>query len=123
MELSIDPTGAVAPYEQLKRQLSDLIVAERMKSGDRLPSVRQLARDLGLAPGTVARAYRELEQEGMLVTRRGGGTQVAERASDQNDRMKLLDSLTADFVQRARDLNFTDAEVAAAIANASTGQA
>ncbi|MCC5947092.1 MAG: GntR family transcriptional regulator [Nitriliruptoraceae bacterium] len=68
-----DPTP---PYEQLRRQLVELIGSGRLEPGQRLPPVRQLASDLGLAAGTVARAYRELEAEGLLVTRRGGGTRV-----------------------------------------------
>lgn len=57
----VDTTSQVPPYEQIRAQLAALIVTGRLAEGDRLPTVRQLATDLGLAPGTVARAYRELE--------------------------------------------------------------
>lgn len=70
-----DPTP---PYEQLRRQLADLIGAGVLEPGDRLPPLRQLAADLGLAVGTVARTYRELEAAGLVRSRRGGGTRVAE---------------------------------------------
>jgi GntR family transcriptional regulator len=68
-----DPTP---PYEQLRRQLAELILSGVLAPGDRLPPLRQLAGDLGLAVGTVGRAYRELETAGLVRSRRGGGTRV-----------------------------------------------
>ena len=76
-ELTVDPSDPTPPYEQLRRQLVELIATGRLAGGDRLPPVRQLAGDLGLANGTVARTYRELESSGHLVTSRGAGTRVA----------------------------------------------
>lgn len=73
----VDTTSQVPPYEQIRAQLAALIVTGRLAEGDRLPTVRQLATDLGLAPGTVARAYRELEAGELIRTRRGAGTRVA----------------------------------------------
>ncbi len=75
--LRIDLSRPVPPYEQLRAQIAGLIAAGHLPPGSRLASVRQLAADLALAPGTVARAYSELEAAGMLVTRRRGGTFVA----------------------------------------------
>lgn len=77
MILEIDPRGAVPPYEQLRQQVVDLVRGGVLPPGSRLPSIRQLASDLGLASGTVARAYRELEAEGVVVTRGRHGTVVA----------------------------------------------
>jgi DNA-binding transcriptional regulator YhcF (GntR family) len=68
-----DPTP---PYEQVRRQLAGHIESGRLVAGSRLPSVRQLAADLGLAAGTVARAYRELEEAGLITTGRARGTHV-----------------------------------------------
>ncbi|GAB7108663.1 GntR family transcriptional regulator [Streptomyces phaeofaciens JCM 4814] len=73
----VDTTSQVSPYEQIRAQLAALIVSGRLTEGERLPTVRQLAADLGLAPGTVARAYRELEAAELIRTRRGAGTRVA----------------------------------------------
>ena len=81
MNIVVDPDDPTPPYEQLRRQIGDLIGSGRLTAGDRLPPLRQLANDLGLAVGTVARAYRELEGEGLLVSRRGGGTRVAHAAA------------------------------------------
>ena len=68
-----DPTP---PFEQVRRQVAEMIVTGVLEPGARLPPLRQLAGDLGLAVGTVARAYRELERGGLVVGRRGGGTRV-----------------------------------------------
>ena len=114
--LTLDPGDPTPPYEQLRRQLADLIAAGQLRPDDRLPPLRQLAGDLGVAVGTVARTYRELEQEGLLTSRRGGGTRVAATGrTPTRDRRRLLDGMTAEFVTRSRGLGFTDEEIVAAL--------
>ena len=115
-QLTRDPEDLTPPYEQLRRQLADLITAGQLSPGDRLPPLRQLAGDLGLAVGTVARTYRELEQEGLLTSRRGGGTRVASLgAPPTTTRRRLLAGMTRDYVERARGLGFSDEEIATAL--------
>ncbi|MCS6712044.1 GntR family transcriptional regulator [Brachybacterium sp. EF45031] len=75
-----DPTP---PYEQVRRQILEAVRIGALPVGSRLPTIRALARDLGLASGTIARAYKELEATGVLVTARGAGTRVAEGAPRQ----------------------------------------
>ena len=70
MILSVTPEGG-SPARQIHDQISGLITTGRLGRGERLPSVRQLAADLAVAPGTVAKAYRSLEADGLLVTRVG----------------------------------------------------
>lgn len=114
--LTLDPDDPTPPYEQLRRQLADLITAGQLGPSDRLPPLRQLAGDLGVAVGTVARTYRELEQEGLLTSRRGGGTRVAATGrAPAMDRRQLLGGMAADFVARARGLGFTDEEIVVAL--------
>ncbi|GAA1388826.1 GntR family transcriptional regulator [Catellatospora chokoriensis] len=72
--------GPVPPYEQIRAQVEALINGGLLAPGHRLPPIRQLAADLGLATGTVARAYQELESAGLVTTRRAAGTVVAARA-------------------------------------------
>lgn len=67
--------------DQIHDQIRGLISTGILPAEQRLPSVRQLASDLGIAPGTVAKAYRSLEGEGLLVTRIGSGTRVSATAS------------------------------------------
>jgi DNA-binding transcriptional regulator YhcF (GntR family) len=74
--LRVEPADPTPPYEQLRRQIATLIATGALADGERLPPVRQLAADLGLAAGTVARTYRELETEGLVATRRAAGTRV-----------------------------------------------
>jgi GntR family transcriptional regulator len=114
--LTLDPDDPTPPYEQLRRQLADLITAGQLSPGDRLPPLRQLAGDLRVAVGTVARTYRELEQEGVLISRRGGGTRVAATGrAPAMARRRLLTGMAADFVARARSLGFTDEEIVVAL--------
>jgi GntR family transcriptional regulator len=112
-----DPTP---PYEQLRRQLYELIESGVLNAGERLPPLRQLASDLGLAVNTVARAYRELEAVGMVSSRRGGGTRVthsAPRVSD-TERHRRLQQQAARFVLQARLLGVPDARITQAVAEA-----
>ncbi|MGW0708630.1 GntR family transcriptional regulator [Streptomyces sp. NPDC002643] len=101
----VDTTSQVPPYEQIRAQLGALIVTGRLIEGDRLPTVRQLAADLGLAPGTVARAYRELEAAELIRTRRGAGSRVAALPEGPLDHdPDQLATLARDFTSAARAL-------------------
>jgi len=75
--ISVNLGSATPPYEQIRAQVSSLIALGTLAPGTRLPTVRSLAADLGIAAGTVARAYRELEQAGLIITGRRNGTMVA----------------------------------------------
>lgn len=75
--ITVDLEDAVPPYEQIRRQIASLIAIGELGPGDRLPTVRALAADLGVAVGTVSRAYKELETAGSLESRRRLGTIVA----------------------------------------------
>lgn len=92
MIVEIDPASPVPPYEQIREQIVAMIGGGVLERGTRLPSIRQLATDLGLANGTVARAYRELEASGHLRSRVGQGTVVAEvpalPAAERTDRLR-----------------------------------
>ena len=77
MILEIDPRSPLAPFEQVRQQVTALVLGGGLARGDRLPSIRQLANDLGLAGGTVARAYRELEADGVVTTHGRHGTVIA----------------------------------------------
>ncbi|MDZ4090620.1 MAG: GntR family transcriptional regulator, partial [Arthrobacter sp.] len=85
----------------IRAQISSLIALGALAPGTRLPTVRRLAADLGIAAGTVARAYRELEQAGLIHTRRRNGTVVAGTPADETE-------------SRARDLANTPAPEAVA---------
>lgn len=88
------PTDEANPARDIYRQLRGLIASGQLGAGERLPTVRQTASDLGVAPGTVARAYKLLEGEGLVVSRTAAGTRVAESAG----------VLPASVIRRVREL-------------------
>jgi DNA-binding transcriptional regulator YhcF (GntR family) len=117
--IAVDPNRPVPPYEQVRQQIADLITGGGLEVGTRLPPVRQLAADLGLANGTVARAYQELEAAGLVETRRGGGTIVAESAVlSQAGRRRLLTEQADRYAAAARRLGVTDDEALDAVRTA-----
>jgi GntR family transcriptional regulator len=75
--LDLDPASTAPPYEQVRLGVLDRVASGSLLPGDKLPAVRALAAELGLSAGTVARAYKELEEAGVLVTRGRNGTRVA----------------------------------------------
>ena len=109
----IDAEDPTPPYEQLRRQLAALIKARTLENGSRLAPVRQLAGDLGIAPGTVSRAYRELEAAGLVRTRRGGGTVITCQSQPLSGTVRhdRLAALLGDAVRQARLLGATDTEI------------
>ena len=78
--IDIDASSAVAPYEQVRASVTALVRSGQLPAHTRLPAVRRLAVDLGLAANTVARAYRELEAAGVVETRGRLGTFVVDAA-------------------------------------------
>ncbi|KQR03064.1 GntR family transcriptional regulator [Arthrobacter sp. Leaf141] len=78
--ITVDLGSATPPYEQIRSQISSLVAMGELAAGSRLPTVRSLAADLGIAAGTVARAYKELDAAGIVESRRRGGTVVTGRA-------------------------------------------
>ena len=83
--VQIDLRSPVPPFEQIRARIADLVAAGELPAGTRLPSVRALAGDLGIAPNTVVRAYRELEAAGVVHTARGKGTVVADAPPAPDD--------------------------------------
>ncbi len=75
--IALDATDPTPPYEQVREQIASLIRSGGLPGGHRLPTIRQLAADLRVAPGTIARAYRSLETAGLVETSRAGGTKVS----------------------------------------------
>ncbi|MCX4584226.1 GntR family transcriptional regulator [Streptomyces sp. NBC_01481] len=117
ISIRVNHASPVPPYEQLRAQLADLISVGRLRQGERLPSVRQFASDLGLANNTVVRAYRELETAGLVKSRRGSGTQVVAPAATTDIKAKLAEHASS-YAAAAKQLNATNEEVLAAIRHA-----
>src|SRR5689334_59487 len=96
MLVSLDPADATPIYAQIERGLRAAIASGRLKPGDQLPTVRELAVDLKVNANTIARVYSELERAGVFETRRGVGTFVragraeARPASEHARRLKAF---------------------------------
>lgn len=108
MIIELDPTTATPPYEQLSQQIRAMIIAGSLERQARLPTIRQLARDLNLAPGTVQRAYKELEAEGLVDARGRRGTFVADVGDRYlpDERDQRLHAAAASFATTAVQLGY-----------------
>jgi DNA-binding transcriptional regulator YhcF (GntR family) len=105
--VTVDPHSPTPPFEQLRVAIRQLVATGALPVGSRLPTVRQLAADLGLAPGTVGRAFRELETEGIIESRGRHGTHVKNAPKRPQ---------AAERSQRIRDAAAAYAAVAAELA-------
>lgn len=92
MLLQIDPSNGLPIYDQINRQMKFAVANGALRAGELVPSVRELAQRVAVNPNTVARAYRDLQAEGVLETLRGEGLRVTRdaKASCQRDRQSLL---------------------------------
>jgi DNA-binding transcriptional regulator YhcF (GntR family) len=117
--IRLEPASAVPPYEQVRHQIADLIRHGMLPADSKLPPVRQLAADLGVANGTVARAYQELEASGLVVTRRAAGTRVAATTTlPAPARAEALARRAREYILAARQLGADDVELREAVNDA-----
>ncbi|CAM2948536.1 GntR family transcriptional regulator [Skermania piniformis] len=108
MRLSIDPRSTVPPYEQLRLAVISQVRTGQLIAGTKLPTVRALAVQLDLAPNTVARAYRELEQDGVLETRGRHGSFIATSGDPTRD---AAGRAATDYLATIRRLGLPDSDV------------
>jgi len=113
--ISIDPRSATPPYEQLRTRFMGEIQSGERAAGTRLPTVRGLAEDLGLAAGTVARAYRELEADGFIETRGRNGSYVTAQG-DAAERQ--AQDAAREYADRIRKLGVSSAQALTYVARA-----
>ena len=83
MLIRIDPSSDLPLYEQLIRQVTFLVAQRAYREHELVPSVREVSKSLAVNPNTVVRAYRQLQQDGILVVRRGMGMAVAESGCER----------------------------------------
>lgn len=114
LQITVDPDAADAPYEQVRAQIAGQARSGALPVGFKLPTVRGLAEELGLAANTVAKAYRALESDGVIETRGRKGTFVA--AAGDAAAQQAAEAAQA-FAQRVQRLGLDhDAALAAAVA-------
>ncbi|MGY1630781.1 GntR family transcriptional regulator [Geodermatophilus sp. SYSU D01186] len=115
LDITVDVAAATPPYEQIRRQIAAYVDAGLLAEGARLPTMRALAADLGVAVGTVGRAYAELEAAGLVASRRRTGTVVTGRPKAPAE--EELRRAAADLAARARAAG-VDGETVLAIVRA-----
>ena len=118
MQVSINLRDRTPIYIQLERGLRAAIAAGRLRAGDQLPTVRQLAGDLRVNANTVARVYSELERAGVLETRRGVGSFVSAtraQARPRRERDRRLSAFVTRLLADADTEGFTSDDVLAAL--------
>ena len=113
MRLHISPKDAMPIYQQIVNQIKHMVASKRLCPGDEIPPIRVLAEQLLINPNTVARAYRDLEAAGLLVSRRGSGTRVSEKGSPlaHEERLRVMTKLVDGLLVEANQLDFTTEDV------------
>jgi GntR family transcriptional regulator len=118
MRIQIDKTSRVPLHDQIEEQIKGLIHAGQLKTGDQLPTMRELSIELAVNFNTVAHAYREMDGEGVITTRRGEGTFVASTpgaAEMRRIRQKKLRELINALFNETDRLGYTVEEVKQAL--------
>ena len=115
--LAVDPDLELPPFQQIVEQLRAFIERGELRPGDVLPTVRQVAGDLGVAPNTVARAYTELQERGWLSSDGRRGTHVAREtpATDKRARATALRETIAQFLTTLTHRGYSANEIAVQI--------
>ncbi|MFZ5640712.1 MAG: GntR family transcriptional regulator [Bacillota bacterium] len=113
MWFHVDPAAGVPIYIQIIDQVKRATASGLLKPGDQLPSVRELALELTINPNTVAKAYQELERDGVITTVRGRGTFIAEKVVRllPEERVRVLKEAVHKVLVEAHHLQFSRDEV------------
>ncbi|MBM4463457.1 MAG: GntR family transcriptional regulator [Chloroflexi bacterium] len=117
IDIHLDDSSQTPLYKQIVQQVKQLVATAELQPGGRLPTVRELARSLHVSPGTVVKAYLELEQERIIASRRGRGTLVSAGADDPRVlkmRQERLSNLVSSHILEALSLGYRPEEIGAA---------
>jgi len=111
--LKPNPSSGVPIYLQLMEQVKHAIETGALRPGEQLPGIRPLAEELVVNPNTVAKAYRELEHEGVVELRQGAGAFVSDKAPTKKDADKLraAQAIVATAIEKLRARGVTDDEI------------
>jgi GntR family transcriptional regulator len=111
--ITIETSGFIPIYEQIKKGIKSEISLGVLKANEVLPSIRDLAAELVVNPNTVARAYRELELEGFINTRKGKASFVSENSSSllKKDTVRMMEDIFDRAISEARKFGLDAAEI------------
>jgi len=118
IRFSLDQNEDVPIYRQIIKQIEYAVLSGRLKSGDRLPTIRSLAVELKTNPNTIAKAYGELEIRGILETQVGSGTYISDKnpTPEEEGPERKIRELVGRFIKDMRDLGVEKRELARVIA-------
>jgi len=118
VRFSLDQSDDVPIYRQIIRQIEYAILSGRLKSGDKLPTIRSLAVELKTNPNTIAKAYGELEIRGILATQVGSGTYISNKKPEPEEEgpERKIKELVGRFIRDMQDLGVEKRELARVIA-------
>ena len=113
MLLHVNPSSGVPLYLQIESQVKQALAAGALRPGEALPSVRRLAVELGINPNTVARAYQNLEQAGVIRTVPGGGTYLADGVPGllKSEKLRRLRPYATQIAVEGTQLRLSAAEI------------
>ena len=113
MFFQINPSNGVPVYEQVCRQIMFAVASGSLRPGELIPSVRQLARELAINPNTVARAYRQLQDQEVVESVRGTGMSIAQGARSvcRSQRTRVLRQRMSQIIDEARQSQLEDSEI------------
>ena len=119
INFSLDSGNGAPIYRQIIQQIEYAILSGRMKSGDRLPTIRTLAVELKTNPNTIAKAYNELEIRGVLATQVGSGTFISDKKPviEDDSLNRKIKEVLGKFIQDMHDLGVEKRELSALIAS------
>ena len=113
MFFKLTPTSGQSLYLQLVQQIRHAVESGALRDGDQLPGIRTLAQELVVSPNTIAKAYTELEHEGLLDLRQGSGAFVSvnHRARSLSNHIQAASRRVIDLVEELRERDFRDEEI------------
>jgi GntR family transcriptional regulator len=130
VSFTLNPANGAPIYRQIIQQIEYAVLSERMRPGDRLPTIRSLAVELKTNPNTIAKAYGELEIRGILTTQVGSGTYVSDKApllgeaaSAGEGLNRKIREVLGRFIQDMKDLGVDKAELPELVRRYKEGEA
>lgn len=115
--MHLNPSSGIPAYQQLVEQIKLAIQTGALKAGEQLPSVRRMAEELLINPNTVARAYRDLELEGVIELRHGSGAFVLESLVVRAELMKKAKNIVSAAVQKLEGFELSEDEIRRLVEN------
>ncbi len=109
MKIILSHHSSVPLYEQIKKAIKDNILKEKVVAGEKLPSVRNLSKDIGVSILTVKKAYDELEEEGFIASRQGLGTFVStdDRGLKREEKQKILEDHLLKAIEMSKEIELS----------------